>query len=131
MCRVVVCGVVCGGVVVWWCGVVCACRCGSAFSLVLTASGEVLACGDNACGQLGTGDTLARRAPCAAPAWRRANAVQLACGDAHAVALTRDDDVYACGSNARGQVRANRRAARAHTDETTRENDPVRTDDDA
>jgi len=78
---------------------------GDTFSCALLGAGQVLCWGDNAHGQLGTGDTAGQASP-AAPVSLPGNARQIAAGDSHACALLGDGRVACWGDNAHGQLGA-------------------------
>jgi len=75
------------------------------------ADGTVLACGQNAAGQLGDGTTTARPAPVAVGGLGGVAAV--AAGDAHSLAVKADGTVWAWGQNTGGQLGDGTTTARA------------------
>lgn len=91
--------------------------CGGDFSLALTRSGRVFACGTGENGVLGNGatgerivtagrvgfDTAAQWIPVAFPAGTPPIA-DIACGTVHAVARTTDGQVFTWGSGAYGRL---------------------------
>ena len=80
--------------------------CGSRFSVALGKSGELWSWGEGGCGQLGFGRVtkadipvrVADSAPDGSPF------TDVACGWAHAIALSRSRAVYAWGLNCKGQL---------------------------
>src|SRR5579871_978069 len=74
--------------------------CGPFHTLALDSSGIVWAWGNNAYGQLGTGDTTNRTTP--VPVFYGAKAI--AAGSFHSLALDADGSVWAWGYNAQGQL---------------------------
>lgn len=75
---------------------------GRAHSLALRADGAVLAWGDNAVGQLGLGDTVARVTPTVVPGL--APVVAIAAGGQQSFAIRADGVVFAWGNNTDGQL---------------------------
>lgn len=69
----------------------------------LDDQGQVWAFGDNACGQLGLGDQLARILPEKLD-WTFGAIKSISCGLTHALFLTKQGKVYACGKNDQGQL---------------------------
>jgi len=100
--------------------------CGGDFTVVLTKAGDVWTWGAGECGQLGTGRCTYRELPAkceltplpienvakgkkkaskdAPPARKEVLAMDIACGAAHVVALSRKGVVYAWGLNKHGQL---------------------------
>lgn len=74
---------------------------GHGHSCVVT-SGEVLCWGSNDRGQLGNGSERSHSRPSAIPALR--DVVEVAAGEAHSCALTRDGAVWCWGAGLRGQI---------------------------
>jgi alpha-tubulin suppressor-like RCC1 family protein len=77
---------------------------GNGFTLALTARGELYAWGNNSSGQLGRGDTTRRYAPVPVVALDGKIIVDVASGNSHVLALTREGAVYAWGANRDGQL---------------------------
>ncbi|WP_243310361.1 C10 family peptidase [Fundidesulfovibrio agrisoli] len=75
---------------------------GNAHTLALKSDGTVWAWGNNAYGQLGTGDTTDRRTPARIPGLT--GVVALAAGSMHSLALKSDGTVWAWGRNNAGQL---------------------------
>jgi alpha-tubulin suppressor-like RCC1 family protein len=74
-------------------------------SLVLTSDyDEVFAWGANVFGQLGLGHRAWQLVPMRVDALCRKGVVQIACGQAHTLVLTADDDIFAFGCNNEGQL---------------------------
>lgn len=81
--------------------------CGDVHTMVLTEAGEIYCFGGGSCGQLGFGDILQMpldvdRCPFM-PVPKKIESlngvvvIQLACGDSHSMALTKEGYVYAWG----------------------------------
>jgi uncharacterized delta-60 repeat protein len=81
---------------------------GENHGIALSASGTVLAWGDNSLGQLGTGTTTSSLTPVAVSGLGGptgpANIVHLASGRSHSLALAEDGRIFAWGSNNSGQL---------------------------
>jgi alpha-tubulin suppressor-like RCC1 family protein len=75
---------------------------GATHGLAVTATGTVLAWGDNYFGQLGDGGATSRRT--AAYVAGLSGVVQVAAGDDHSLALLADGSVWAWGGNQSGQL---------------------------
>lgn len=75
---------------------------GDSHSLALNSSGRVLAWGDNAFGQLGSGAALVQRTPVEIAGL--ANIMAVAGGDVHSFALASNGTVSAWGFNGQGQL---------------------------
>ncbi|WKU07125.1 RCC1 domain-containing protein [Micromonospora sp. HUAS LYJ1] len=73
-------------------------------SLAATTDGDVLAWGSNAYGQLGDGTQTNRTAPVPVTLPGSPDAVEVAGGQYHSLALTKDGRVFAWGRNNRGQI---------------------------
>ena len=71
--------------------------CGSATTLVLTASGDVHGCGSGEGGVLGLGDKKDRLTPREIVALRGMAVVSLACAERHAVALSASGELFCWG----------------------------------
>lgn len=71
-------------------------------TVALTASGRLLAWGDNALGQLGTGDHAAR--PWPTPVGQATNWIGVDTGDSFTLALRADGSVWAWGGNSFGEL---------------------------
>ncbi|MET9020692.1 Ig-like domain repeat protein, partial [Actinopolymorpha sp. NPDC004070] len=77
---------------------------GESHSLALTTTGEVLAWGANADGQLGDGTNAARNRPVLVKLPANTIITDIAAGGNHSLALTTNGDVLAWGDNADGQL---------------------------
>ncbi len=77
---------------------------GEDFTLGLTSSGTVYAWGDNSDGQLGDGSTTSSQTPVAVALPRGVDAVAIAAGGYHALAVSSTGTVYAWGANYAGQL---------------------------
>jgi alpha-tubulin suppressor-like RCC1 family protein len=77
---------------------------GLGHSLALTASGRVLAWGDNEAGQLGIGTVKSSNVPVYAHIPKADKIVALAAGREHSLALTRSGKVLAWGDDSAGQL---------------------------
>src|ERR1700738_4336187 len=75
---------------------------GEVHSLALKRDGSVWACGGNANGELGGGDTTLRATPVQMMGLQ--NVVAIAAGSSHSLALKDDGTVWACGNNTWGQL---------------------------
>lgn len=75
-------------------------HCGDSFTHVLTADGNVYACGENDNGQVGVSD-FANKLSFVHVA---SNVKQLACGSNYAIILKNDGTIYGCGDNSYGQL---------------------------
>jgi alpha-tubulin suppressor-like RCC1 family protein len=75
--------------------------CGGSHTLILTASGRLLACGSNARGQLGLGIEVSSQTQ---PRFVMAGVVQIAAGEKHSVVQTGDGHLWAWGLNTSGQL---------------------------
>lgn len=78
--------------------------CGDMHTLILTDDGEVLSCGVGESGRLGTGNTDVCMTPTSIDALLNETVTQIAAGASCSYALTEGGDVYAWGTNARGQL---------------------------
>jgi len=76
---------------------VVAMACGGAHALALMGDGSIYAWGDNAAGQLGTGDALARAEPAGVALARAVHVRQVAASDRTSAALTAHGDVLLWG----------------------------------
>ncbi|MQY14323.1 hypothetical protein SRB5_44870 [Streptomyces sp. RB5] len=77
---------------------------GGEFTLALASDGRLFAWGDNAYGQLGTGDLMDHPTPVEVTLPDDVTLTQIACGREHALALTATGDVLAWGRNGNGQL---------------------------
>jgi alpha-tubulin suppressor-like RCC1 family protein len=77
---------------------------GNGFTIALTAEGRVWSWGNNASGQLGLGNTTRVYAPVQVSALAAEFIVDIAAGNSHVLALTRDGRVLAWGGNRDGQL---------------------------
>jgi alpha-tubulin suppressor-like RCC1 family protein len=77
---------------------------GSAYSLALTAAGEVLAWGDNSDGQLGTGDTTAQPGPVQVQLPPHVTATGIAAGFLTSHVITRSGGVLSWGDGGSGEL---------------------------
>ena len=75
---------------------------GNSHSLILGASGQVYACGDNGSGQLGDGTTESRDLP--TPVEGLEDVIAIRAGSASSYALTASGQVYAWGRNSYGNL---------------------------
>eukprot|EP01117_Protostelium_nocturnum_P011166 TRINITY_DN4055_c0_g2_i2.p1 TRINITY_DN4055_c0_g2~~TRINITY_DN4055_c0_g2_i2.p1 ORF type:complete len:958 (+),score=321.19 TRINITY_DN4055_c0_g2_i2:373-3246(+) len=73
--------------------------CGSDHTFFLTASGSVLACGNNKFGQLGLNDDVDRIVPTLIPSLKERQIVEISCGWNHSFAVSNSGLVYSFGSN--------------------------------
>ncbi|OQR94591.1 hypothetical protein ACHHYP_01128 [Achlya hypogyna] len=79
--------------------------CGDKFSVMLTDSGDVYACGEGQTGQLGQGRCTKQFLPMVTLLGDKTDGfVQVACGWAHALALTASGRLFAWGFNQYGQL---------------------------
>ncbi|XP_014888451.1 secretion-regulating guanine nucleotide exchange factor isoform X2 [Poecilia latipinna] len=72
--------------------------CGWDFTLLLTDSGQLLACGSNAFGQLGVGQTVTHSAELLAVETLKEPVVSVAAGLRHSLAVSASDSVYQWGT---------------------------------
>jgi alpha-tubulin suppressor-like RCC1 family protein len=79
-------------------------RAGCSYSLALTSTGQVLAWGLNAVGQLGNGTTTASTTPVKVSLPAGTTVKEIAAGDAHSLARTSTGQVLAWGFNADGEL---------------------------
>lgn len=77
---------------------------GGAHSVALAMSGSAFVWGANESGQLGLGDTLARRQPVLQTSLQSQHVVYVACSEAHTVALTARGALFTCGAGMHGQL---------------------------
>jgi alpha-tubulin suppressor-like RCC1 family protein len=77
---------------------------GGSHSLALTSSGQVLAWGDNAQGELGNGTTTNSSIPVAVSLPSGTTVTAIAGGSYHSLALTSSGQVLAWGNNAQGEL---------------------------
>lgn len=74
-------------------------------SLFVAQSGELFACGDNACGQIGLGKALARGTIIRrVPLQTTRKVTKAAAGAEHSVVLLDDHTIMVCGSNKSGEL---------------------------
>ncbi|XP_038150831.1 probable E3 ubiquitin-protein ligase HERC6 [Cyprinodon tularosa] len=87
-------------------GDVVAMACGQDHCLALCVSGQVFSWGSGDDGQLGLGTPppCSNQRPSRVPIPMPIQIVQVACGNAHSLALTKGGDVFSWGSNSRGQL---------------------------
>lgn len=79
-------------------------RAGGSFGYARSSDGTIWAWGDNARGQLGTGNTVRARTPQAGAYGIDGQKVaDIACGNVAALFLMKDGSVYTCGANNYGQ----------------------------
>ncbi|XP_022087391.1 probable E3 ubiquitin-protein ligase HERC4 [Acanthaster planci] len=80
--------------------------CGDAFTVVTAENGTVLSWGDDSCGQcgLGTEGRECKRRPRLLKQLSVHHVVQVACGGAHSIALTRGGKLFVWGDNTYGQL---------------------------
>ncbi|KDO23608.1 hypothetical protein SPRG_10803 [Saprolegnia parasitica CBS 223.65] len=79
--------------------------CGDKFSIILTDAGDVYACGEGQVGQLGQGTAASQFLPLLTLLGDKADPfAQVACGWAHALALTASGRLFAWGFNQYGQL---------------------------
>ncbi|XP_038060097.1 probable E3 ubiquitin-protein ligase HERC4 [Patiria miniata] len=80
--------------------------CGEAFTVVTAENGTVLSWGDDSCGQCGCGseDREPKRTPRFLKRLSMHHVVQVACGGAHCVALTKGGRLFVWGDNTYGQL---------------------------
>jgi alpha-tubulin suppressor-like RCC1 family protein len=83
---------------------VTAVRPGAFFTLALTASGQVLAWGSNAAGQLGNGSAKSRRLPVPVKLPKGVTIKAISAGEDNGLALTTTGRVLSWGANASGQL---------------------------
>ncbi|CAK8672771.1 RCC1 and BTB domain-containing protein 1-like [Clavelina lepadiformis] len=84
--------------------------CGQTASMAVTESGEVYSWGYNGNGQLGVGNNVNQTNPCRIAALQGVVITQVACGYAHALALTDDGQVFGWGANSYGQLGSGNKA---------------------
>ena len=78
---------------------------GSVHTMFVTADGMVFACGGNALGQLGVGDTENRLVPTLVTGQLQGKtAVYVAAGRHHTLCITSDGSLFSCGLSNRGQM---------------------------
>jgi alpha-tubulin suppressor-like RCC1 family protein len=77
---------------------------GTDFTVALTSAGQVWAWGGNRYGQLGDGGAQVRFAPERVRLPEMARVGEIAVGQDHVLALTREGDIYAWGRNHHGQL---------------------------
>ncbi|HEY9053396.1 MAG TPA: hypothetical protein VIO60_01115 [Rectinemataceae bacterium] len=77
---------------------------GYGHSMMLTATGTLLAWGDNFCGQLGDGTVDERHTPILVENLPASTIVSIAAGNFHSLALMDDGSLWAWGANGSGQL---------------------------
>jgi len=77
---------------------------GADFTMAISTKGRVSCWGDAASGKLGLGDRVARKVPCELDALKDVRVSQIACGEAHVIALASTGEVYTWGSGAQGRL---------------------------
>lgn len=77
---------------------------GNSHSLFLTEDGEILSCGIDDYGRLGTGASSNATVPAPLTELVDETIVQVAAGNAHSIALTDDGKIYTWGRNDAGQL---------------------------
>ncbi|KTD06363.1 Regulator of chromosome condensation, rcc (substrate of the Dot/Icm secretion system) [Legionella gratiana] len=77
---------------------------GGYFSLFLSKTGKVYACGDNECGQLGFGEEEDELEPTEIIALENKEIISIAAGDDFSLFLSKSGKVYTCGENEYGQL---------------------------
>ncbi|EGD77865.1 ITCH protein [Salpingoeca rosetta] len=78
--------------------------CGTRHCLALTRDGRVFSWGEGADGQLGDGQFVSRHSPEVIADLRGKGVVSVAAGSTYSLAVTGADQVYAFGSNSKGQL---------------------------
>ena len=78
--------------------------CGDAFTIVATKDGALWSWGAGECGQLATGRCTKRELPQRVVFPSDATIVDVACGSAHVLALSKTSQLYTWGMNKRGQL---------------------------
>ena len=78
-------------------------------SLCVTRAGTVYAWGSNRFGQLGLGNETSRNVPRRVEDLQHVPCVQVAAGEKHSVALSKQGEIYVWGENAKGQLGVSRR----------------------
>jgi RCC1 and BTB domain-containing protein len=78
--------------------------CGQTSSMALTQTGELYSWGYNGNGQLGVGNSSNQPTPIRVTSLQGQVVTQIACGYAHALALTKAGELYSWGSNSYGQL---------------------------
>lgn len=87
--------------------------CGLGHTVVLTADGTVLACGANDSGQCGVGDVRDLLDFTSVKSFDSVPVRMISTGNVHTVVLLEDGRVFACGSNAAGQLGGRRGGGRS------------------
>ncbi|WKX92650.1 hypothetical protein Q1695_010576 [Nippostrongylus brasiliensis] len=77
---------------------------GGRHCVAVSAGGGVYVWGHNEYGQLGTGDTLPRTTPVFLEGMSSMHIVEAYCGDSHTLLLSQEGRLFACGSDALGQI---------------------------
>jgi len=86
--------------------------CGGRHTIVLTANGELLACGDNSCGQLALGQHTTGKLTLQRVAMPGGSLIaQVGCGRYHTLAVTVTGELLGCGDNSYGQLSLGRTKA--------------------
>ena len=80
--------------------------CGSLFCMVLLKDGRIFSWGSNNFGQLGVGDTVDRYVPSQIDSFvsEQDEITLIRCGNFHSIFLSRYGQLYATGSNSKGQL---------------------------
>lgn len=80
--------------------------CGGAHTLILTEAGKLLACGLNACGQLGDGThtDVPQATPMAVKLPPSTRVAQIGCGEEFSCALTSEGKLFVWGHGGCGQL---------------------------
>jgi len=101
--------------------------CGRRHTVVLTASGNVLGCGENASGQLSHAHAgqLWWLTPQFWPLPSGHRAMRVACGGDHTIVITTGGAAFSCGANDRGQLGIGPAAAQAGSGAEARRLTPV------
>eukprot|EP00026_Physarum_polycephalum_P001398 Phypoly_transcript_01399.p1 GENE.Phypoly_transcript_01399~~Phypoly_transcript_01399.p1 ORF type:complete len:917 (+),score=105.43 Phypoly_transcript_01399:210-2960(+) len=77
---------------------------GDNFSIVCTEGGEVWTWGEGSGGKLGHGDQKDQREPMLVAGLKGKHIIQVAAGEKHSVALSKDGEVYSWGSNTNSEL---------------------------
>jgi alpha-tubulin suppressor-like RCC1 family protein len=78
--------------------------CGAAHTFALAVHGELFACGDNSCGQLGVGDLQSRAALTLVTGLLGVPVAAVGAGALHSACVTVSGNVFVWGSNSHGQL---------------------------
>ncbi|XP_052859924.1 serine/threonine-protein kinase Nek8 [Anopheles cruzii] len=82
---------------------------GHGFTILWTASGALLSCGDNSLGCLGHGNRTSLLVPKQISKLERTSIVQVSCGTSHVLALTDGGIVYSWGTSTKGALALGKR----------------------